>query len=109
MFLLTSEYLVSSSSFEIKVTANDHDCVPYLLHRLSTWFLWKEEMCKVLFRMRCIIGVAPITQYAHERNTNSSIQGRSHGVVKVISIPKGTALKGKNSLPLGENSFQFIA
>ena len=26
-------------------------------------------------------------------------------MVKVFSIPKGTALKGKNSLPLGANSF----
>ena len=34
------------------------------------------------------------------RNENSNIQGRSPNVVKVFSIPKGTALKGKKSLPL---------
>ena len=39
------------------------------------------------------------------RNKNSNIQGRSPNVVKVIFHTKGTALKGKNSLPLGANSF----
>ena len=53
--------------------------------------------------MRCkIIGLAPITQVIHLHNRNSNIQGRSPNVVRVISIPKGTALKGKNLLPLGE-------
>ena len=34
-------------------------------------------------------------------NKNSNIQRRSPYVVKEVSILKGTALKGKNSLPLG--------
>ena len=45
----------------------------------------------------------------HMRNKNSNIQGGGGGgspnVVKVISIPQGTALKGKNPLTLGANSF----
>ena len=47
------------------------------------------------------IEVAPIT---HVRNKNSNIQGRSSDLVKLFSIPKGAALKGKKSLPLGANS-----
>ena len=49
--------------------------------------------------------LAPITQFTHVRDKNSNTQGRSLNVVKVISMPCGTALKGKNSLPLGANSF----
>ena len=33
------------------------------------------------------------------------LKERSSNVVKVISIPRGTALKGKNLLPLEANSF----
>ena len=52
-----------------------------------------------------IIGVAPTTQVTHVRNKNSNIQGGSLNVIKVISLLYGTAHKGKNSLPLGANSF----
>ena len=47
------------------------------------------------------------SQYAvtHVHNKNSNIQGRSPNVVKVFSIPEGTALIGNNSLPCGANSF----
>ena len=49
--------------------------------------------------------VASITQYTQLRNKNSKTQGSSPNMVKLISIPNGTALKGKNSLPLVANSF----
>ena len=51
--------------------------------------------------------VAPITQITHMRNKNSNIKGRSCNVVKVIFHTKinGTALKGKNLLPVGANFF----
>ena len=39
------------------------------------------------------------------KNRTCVIEIVTINVVKVISIPLGTALKGKNSLPLGANSF----
>ena len=42
------------------------------------------------------------------RNKNSNIQGRSSNVVKEISIPQGTALKGKFA-PLGSKFFPLRA
>ena len=53
----------------------------------------------------CPIDVASVTQYKPESNKNSNTQESSPNVVKVISIPKGSAFKGKNSLALGANSF----
>ena len=54
-----------------------------------------------------IIGVAPITQITHVRNKNSNIQGRSLNAIKVIFhiIINCSQRKGKNSVPLGANSF----
>ena len=52
-----------------------------------------------------LIGMAPITQYTHVCNNNRTTQGSSPNVVKVISIPQGTALKRNKPLPLGANSF----
>ena len=50
-------------------------------------------------------------EVTHVLDKNSNIQGRSPNVAKVISMLKETALnaitalKGKNSPPLGANSF----
>ena len=41
-------------------------------------------------------GEASFLEITQVRNKNSNIR---------FSIPKGTALKGKNSLPVGANSF----
>ena len=57
-----------------------------------------SSMCQPCVNCSTGIGVVPIT---HVSNKKSSIQGRSPNVVKVI----GTSLKGKNSPPLGANSF----
>ena len=43
--------------------------------------------------------------FAYVLNKNSTFQGRSPKVVKVIFHTIKTDLKGKNLLPLGENSF----
>ena len=51
------------------------------------------------------IGVAPITQATHVHNKNSKIQGRSLYVIKLIFHTKGTALKAKDLLRVGANSF----
>ena len=54
------------------------------------------------------IGVAPITQYMHERNKNTNTQGSSPNVVKVISCLKALLLKetpsGSKFFPLKEAS-----
>ena len=52
-----------------------------------------------------ITGIEAVTQYTHVRNENSNTKGSSPNVVQVMSIPLRTAIKGKNSLPLGVNSF----
>ena len=68
------------------------------------------------FQVLLIVGWSPkgyieshwrSTRYTvtHVRNKNSHIQDRSPNEINVISIPKGTVLKGKNSLPLGAKSF----
>ena len=65
-----------------------------------------EQVQSILPRNSVLtIGVAPITQDTHVRNKNSNIQGRSLNVIKVIFHTIRTAHKGKNSFPLGANSF----
>ena len=51
------------------------------------------------------IGVAPMTLLRTCVIKIVNIQGRSPNMVQRFNIPLGTALKGKNSLPLGANSF----
>ena len=70
--------------------------------------LQSREIYRVMHLNVCILrtGVAPIRKYRYVRNKNSNTQGSSPNVVKVISYTtQGTPLKGKNSLPLGANSF----
>ena len=55
------------------------------------------------FKYLLNIGVAPITQYTHVCYKNSNTQGRSPNMVNVTFH-----LKGKNSLPLGENSLREV-
>ena len=52
-----------------------------------------------------LIFVTPIAQLRMCVMTIVHIQGKSPNVLIVISIPLGTSLKGKNSLPEGANSF----
>ena len=59
-----------------------------------------ESMCNEFWLTA--IGVAPITQL---RTYVMKIQGKTPYVEAVFPKPQGTPLKGKNSLPLGANSF----
>ena len=53
------------------------------------------------------IGAAQTTQITHVRNENSNIQGGNLMWQKLFSIPKGSALKKKDLLPVGAGSKFF--
>ena len=86
---------------------------PMLAFLISRIILNRTHTCTVygmkygtLYNHTYTIGVAPITQYTHVRNKNSSTQGSSPYVEKSdFSYLKELLLKGKNSLPLGANYF----
>ena len=77
-----------------------------LNHECQNFF----KILYILLKHGCLnfannIGVAPITQLRMCVIKIVMLKGGHLMPLELFSIPKGTALKGKNSLPLETNSF----